>query len=74
MRLASDKAKLGFNFSKLALHPGMAASFFVPKDKIDLKRRASYQSSKDLSMEEELLSAGSKGSVRSRSNGTKKSN
>mmetsp|Transcript_626 Transcript_626/g.2486 ORF Transcript_626/g.2486 Transcript_626/m.2486 type:complete len:360 (-) Transcript_626:2095-3174(-) len=60
----------------LEKHPSMfrAASFFVPKDKIDLKRRASYQSSKDLSMEEELLSAGSKGSVRSRSNGTKKSN
>ena len=31
MRVASDKAKLGFNFSKLALHPGMAASFFLPK-------------------------------------------
>ena len=31
MRIAEEKAKLGFNFSKLGLHPGMAATFFLPK-------------------------------------------
>lgn len=30
-RLVSAKAKLGFNFTRLAIHPGMAATHFLPK-------------------------------------------
>lgn len=31
IRLASPSAKLGFTFTKLGLHPGMGATFFLPK-------------------------------------------
>ena len=31
IRIASTKAKLGFTFTKLGLHPGMAATHFLPK-------------------------------------------
>lgn len=31
IRVASEDAKLGFTFTKLGLHPGMGASFFVPR-------------------------------------------
>ena len=31
LRIAAKSAKLGFTFSKLGLHPGMAATFFLPK-------------------------------------------
>ncbi len=30
-RVASDNAKLGFTFLKLGLHPGMGATYFVPR-------------------------------------------
>jgi enoyl-CoA hydratase/carnithine racemase len=31
IRIASNNAKFGFTFTKLGLHPGMGATFFVPK-------------------------------------------
>jgi len=31
IRIASDKAKLGMTFAKLGLHPGMGATYFLPK-------------------------------------------
>jgi len=31
IRVASNKAKLGFTFSRLGLHPGMGATWFVPQ-------------------------------------------
>jgi len=31
IRIASDKAKLGFTFTRLGLHPGMGASYFLPR-------------------------------------------
>lgn len=31
IRLASDKAKLGFTFTRLGLHPGMGATYFLPR-------------------------------------------
>jgi len=31
MRIASKKAKLGLTFTKLGLHPGMGASYFIPR-------------------------------------------
>lgn len=31
IRVASDKAKLGFTFTRLGLHPGMGATFFLPR-------------------------------------------
>lgn len=31
IRIARDKAKLGFNFVNLGLHPGMAATWFLPR-------------------------------------------
>ncbi len=31
IRLASEKAKLGFTFTKLGLHPGMGATYFLPR-------------------------------------------
>lgn len=31
IRVCSDSAKLGFTFAKLGLHPGMGATFFLPK-------------------------------------------
>lgn len=31
IRIASDNAKLGFTFVKLGLHPGMGATYFLPK-------------------------------------------
>lgn len=30
IRIASEKAKLGFTFTRLGLHPGMGASYFLP--------------------------------------------
>lgn len=31
IRIAADKAKLGFTFTRLGLHPGMGASYFLPR-------------------------------------------
>ncbi|RIL09257.1 MAG: enoyl-CoA hydratase/isomerase family protein [Proteobacteria bacterium] len=31
VRVCSDKARLGFTFTKLGLHPGMGATYFLPK-------------------------------------------
>lgn len=31
IRIASDNAKLGFNFLSLGLHPGMGATYFLPR-------------------------------------------
>lgn len=31
IRIASEKAKLGFTFTKLGLHPGMGATYFLPR-------------------------------------------
>jgi enoyl-CoA hydratase/carnithine racemase len=31
IRLATPKAKLGLNFARLGLHPGMAATYFLPR-------------------------------------------
>lgn len=31
VRVAAEKAKLGFTFTKLGLHPGMGATYFLPK-------------------------------------------
>lgn len=31
LRVCSEKAKLGFTFTKLGLHPGMGATYFLPK-------------------------------------------
>lgn len=31
IRIAAEGAKLGFTFTKLGLHPGMAATYFLPK-------------------------------------------
>jgi len=31
IRIASNKAKLGFTFTRLGLHPGMGATFFLPR-------------------------------------------
>mgnify|MGYP001197171282 CR=1 FL=1 len=31
IRICSDKAKLGFTFVKLGLHPGMGATYFLPR-------------------------------------------
>lgn len=31
VRVASDKAKLGFTFTRLGLHPGMGATYFLPR-------------------------------------------
>ncbi|MEZ4753557.1 MAG: enoyl-CoA hydratase/isomerase family protein [Bdellovibrionota bacterium] len=31
IRISSDSAKLGFTFTKLGLHPGMGATYFLPK-------------------------------------------
>lgn len=31
IRIAGDKAKLGFTFTRLGLHPGMGATWFLPK-------------------------------------------
>jgi len=31
IRVASESAKLGFTFTKLGLHPGMGATYFLPK-------------------------------------------
>ena len=31
IRIAAEKAKLGFTFTRLGLHPGMAATYFLPR-------------------------------------------
>jgi len=31
IRIAASEAKMGFNFTKLGIHPGMGASHFLPK-------------------------------------------
>ena len=31
LRIASKTAKMGVNFVKLGIHPGMAATYFLPK-------------------------------------------
>ena len=31
IRIAADKAKLGFTFTKLGLHPGMGATYYLPQ-------------------------------------------
>lgn len=31
VRIASEKAKLGFTFARLGLHPGMGATYFLPR-------------------------------------------
>ena len=56
MRFAADSAKLGFNFAKLALHPGMAATYL-------LTRTVGYARACELFFSGELVSAARAGEI-----------
>jgi enoyl-CoA hydratase/carnithine racemase len=50
LRIASQEAKLGFTFTKLGLHPGMGATYFIP-------RVIGYQKAAELLLTGDLITA-----------------